>query len=159
MGLIFEMSAKKGFKHYFYGSTPETLELLKEKLNKNYPDMIIIGMYSPPFGPLTEDKDAAVVKMINDSDSDFVWIGLGAPKQERWMFEHKDKIKGLMLGVGAGFDYHAENIKRAPMWMQKASLEWFYRLMQEPKRLFGRYLSTNWKFIKLIRKENKLAKS
>lgn len=81
------------------------------------------------------------------SEPDFVWIGLGAPKQEKWMAEHQGKINGLMLGVGAGFDYYAENIKRAPEWMQKSNLEWLYRLIQDPKRLFKRYLITNTKFI------------
>ena len=104
-------------------------------------------MYSPPFRKLNEEEDAKIVEMINETEPDFVWVGLGAPKQENWMAAHKGKVKGLMIGVGAGFDYHADNIKRAPMWMQKASLEWLYRLMQDPKRLFKRYMSTNFKFI------------
>ena len=121
MGEIFKISAEKGYRHYFYGSTEETLKLLKEKLQANYPGIQIAGMYSPPFRPLTEE--------------------------EKWMAEHQGKIDGLMLGVGAGFDYYAENIKRAPMWMQKSNLEWLYRLMQDPKRLFKRYFHTNTKFI------------
>ena len=104
-------------------------------------------MYSPPFRPLTKEEDDEVIQMINEADCDFVWIGLGAPKQEIWMAEHKNRIKGLMIGVGAGFDYFAGNIKRAPMWMQKSNLEWLYRLIQEPKRLFKKYLVTNPKFI------------
>ena len=85
--------------------------------------------------------------MINEADADFVWVGLGAPKQEKWMAAHENKIKGLMVGVGAGFDYFAGNIQRAPMWMQKMNLEWLYRLLQEPKRLFKKYLISNTKFI------------
>ncbi|MCR4923129.1 MAG: WecB/TagA/CpsF family glycosyltransferase [Lachnospiraceae bacterium] len=134
-------------KHYFYGSTEETLSALSDKLKKNYPWMEIAGMYSPPFRPLTEEEDAEVVKMINDSGADFVWIGLGAPKQELWMAEHKGRIKGLMLGVGAGFDFHAGRVKRAPVIVQKLGMEWFYRLMQDPKRLLKRYFITNTKFI------------
>ena len=88
-----------------------------------------------------------MVERINETQPDFVWIGLGAPKQERWMAEHQGKIKGFMVGVGAGFDYFAGNISRAPMWMQKTNLEWVYRLLQDPKRLFGRYWHTNTKFI------------
>ena len=122
MGEIFEISAKKGYRHYFYGSKEETLELLYQKLTSNYPGIQIAGMYSPPFRPLTEEE-------------------------EKWMAAHQGKIDGLMLGVGAGFDYYAENIKRAPMWMQKHNLEWVYRLVQDPKRLFKRYWSTNTKFI------------
>lgn len=147
MGEIFKISAKKGYRHYFYGSKQENLELLEKKLKENYPGIKIAGMYSPPFRPLTEEEDKAVIERINEANPDFVWIGLGAPKQEKWMAAHQGKIDGLMLGVGAGFDYYAENIKRAPMWMQKHNLEWVYRLVQDPKRLFKRYWSTNTKFI------------
>ena len=147
MGEIFKISAKKGYRHYFYGSKEETLELLEKKLKEHYPGIEIAGMYSPPFRPLTEEKDRAIVERINETKPDFVWVGLGAPKQEKWMAVHQGKIDGLMLGVGAGFDYYAENIKRAPMWMQKHNLEWVYRLVQDPKRLFKRYWSTNTKFI------------
>ena len=147
MGEVFKISAEKGYRHYFYGSKEETLELLYQKLTQNYPGIQIAGMYSPPFRPLTEEEDKAVIERINETKPDFVWIGLGAPKQEKWMAAHQGKIDGLMLGVGAGFDYYAENIKRAPMWMQKSNLEWVYRLMQDPKRLFKRYWSTNTKFI------------
>ena len=147
MGEIFEASAKKRYRHYFYGSKEETLELLYQKLTSNYSGIQIAGMYSPPFRPLTSEEDQAIVERINETKPDFVWIGLGAPKQEKWMAEHHGKIDGLMIGVGAGFDYYAGNIKRAPMWMQKSNLEWLYRLMQDPKRLFKRYLVTNTKFI------------
>ena len=112
-------------------------------------------MYSPPYRTLTEEEDNEIIKNINNTEADIVWVGLGAPKQEIWMNNHKNKIKGLMIGVGAGFDYHAGNIKRAPKWMQKCSLEWLYRLLQDPKRLFKRYFRTNTKFIKLVHKELK----
>ena len=144
---IFKITAEKGYRHFFYGSKQETLDLLEEKLNENYPGIQIVGMYSPPFRPLTQDEDAAVIQMINKVNPDFVWVGLGAPKQENWMANHQGKIDGLMIGVGAGFDYFAGNIQRAPEWMQKYNLEWLYRLIQDPKRLFKRYLITNTKFI------------
>ena len=147
---IFEISEECGFTHYFYGSTEETLELLKEKLLAKYPNLNIVGMYSPPFRALSEEEDKKIIQMINKTKPDFVWVGLGAPKQEKWMYQHKGKVKGLMNGDGAGFDYLAEKIKRAPKWMQKCSLEWLYRLLQEPKRLFRRYFKTNLKFIRLI---------
>lgn len=147
MGEIFKISVEKGYRHYFYGSKEETLELLKQKLTEHYQGIEIVGMYSPPFRPLTEEEDNVAVKHINETKPDFVWIGLGAPKQEKWMAAHQGKINGLMIGVGAGFDYYAENIKRAPLWMQKSNLEWLYRLMQDPKRLFKRYWNTNTKFI------------
>lgn len=144
---IFKISVEKEYKHFFYGSKQETLDLLDQKLKENYPGIRITGMYSPPFRPLTAEEDEAAIKMINDAKADFVWIGLGAPKQEIWMAEHQGKIEGLMLGVGAGFDYYAGNIERAPEWMQKSNLEWFYRLIQDPRRLFYRYWHTNTKFI------------
>lgn len=147
MGEIFKISVEKGYRHYFYGSKEETLDLLQKKLEEHYPGIQIAGMYSPPFRPMTEEEDKVAVDRINESNADFVWIGLGAPKQEKWMAAHQGRVNGLMIGVGAGFDYYAENIKRAPMWMQKCNLEWVYRLMQDPKRLFKRYWETNTKFI------------
>lgn len=143
---IFDRSEKCGYRHYFYGSTPETLKVLEQKLKEQW-RLNIVGLESPPFRALTPEEDAQAVERINASGADFVWIGLGAPKQERWMAAHQGRVQGLMIGVGAGFDYFAGNIKRAPMWMQKLSLEWLYRLLQDPKRLFRRYLVTNTKFL------------
>lgn len=147
MGEILKVSAKKGYSHYFYGSTEETLEKLHETIMRQYPDIKIAGMYSPPFRPMSEEEDRAIIDRINETNPDFVWIGLGAPKQEKWMAEHQGKINGFMVGVGAGFDYYAGNISRAPEWMQKTNMEWAYRLMQDPKRLLRRYWHTNRKFI------------
>lgn len=147
MGEILKISVENGFSHYFYGSTDETLRKLKENLEKDYPGINIKGMFSPPFRALTGQEDSDYIKMINEADADFVWIGLGAPKQEFWMAQHQGKVKGLMLGVGAAFDYFAGNINLAPRWMQKNNLEWVYRLVQDPKRLFKRYLYTNPRFI------------
>ena len=144
MGEIF---AKKGYKHYFYGSTEQTLEKLYQKLNEQYPGIQIAGMYSPPFRSITEEEDTAIIERINQTEPDFVWVGLGAPKQEKWMAAHQGRVKGFMVGVGAGFDYFAGNIERAPQWMQKSNLEWVYRLLQDPRRLFNRYWHTNTKFI------------
>lgn len=144
---IFKLSAKHGYRHYFYGATEETLAKLREKLSAAYPKMEIAGMYSPPFRSLTAKEDAEVVQMINEVKADFLWVGLGAPKQEIWMAAHKGEIHSFMVGAGAGFDYFAGNISRAPEWMQRNNLEWLYRLLQDPKRLFKRYLVTNTKFI------------
>lgn len=150
MGELF--ARDNGLRHYFYGGTPETLEILSKTLTEKYPHLVIAGMVSPPFRALTPEEDAAEIRKINDARADIIWVGLGAPKQENWMYQHKGQTCGVMIGVGAGFDYHAGTIKRAPMWMQKASLEWLYRLLQEPKRLFGRYLKTNFRFLWLARK-------
>ena len=144
---VLKISAEEGYRHYFYGSTEETLEKLRKVLEEEYPGVQVAGMYSPPFRALSKEEDEEIIRMINESKADFVWIGLGAPKQERWMAEHQGKVEGFMVGVGAAFDYLAGNISRAPMRMQKANLEWLYRLLQEPKRLFKRYFYTNTKFI------------
>lgn len=144
---ILAMSAEKGWRNYFYGSSPETLEMLRKKIEERYPGAQIAGMMSPPFRDLTPQEDAEIVKQINATNPDFVWVGLGAPKQERWMAAHDGRVHALMVGVGAAFDYEAGNIKRAPQWMQKLNLEWLYRLLQDPKRLFKRYFETNTKFL------------
>ncbi len=144
---ILWISAEKGWRHYFYGSTQKTLDLLAEKLRQRYPGVQIAGMYSPPFREMTPQEDAECVRRINEANPDFVWVGLGAPKQEIWMAAHENRVHGLMIGVGAAFDYEAGNIKRAPMWMQKHNLEWLYRLMQDPRRLFKRYFTTNVKYL------------
>lgn len=130
-----------------YGSTKETLQALRAVFEKDYPGIQIAGMYSPPFRPATEEEDREIVARINEAYPDFIWVGLGAPKQEIWMADHQGNIHGFMVGVGAAFDYLAGNIKRAPEWMQKSNMEWFYRLLQDPRRLFYRYWHTNTKFI------------
>lgn len=144
-----------GLKHYFYGGSPETIEALKTKLPEKYPSMKMAGFVSPPYRKLTDSEDEEAVKLINESGADILWVGLGAPKQENWMAAHEGKVNAVMLGVGAGFDFHAGTVKRAPKWMQKLCLEWLYRLFQDPKRLFKRYLGTNMRYMKLVRKERK----
>lgn len=144
---ILELSPSRKWKHFFYGSTQETLKSLKESIMKDYPGIEIVGMYSPPFRKMTSEEDKDIIAQINDAKPDFLWVGLGAPKQEEWMAEHENKVSALMIGVGAAFDYEAGNIERAPLWMQNHNLEWLYRLLQEPKRLFKRYLYTNIKYI------------
>ena len=144
---LLRQSSTKHYRHYFYGSTQETLDILRKKVEENYPGAVIAGMYSPPFRPLSPEEDEEVVRRINEAKPDFVWVGLGAPKQERWMAVHEDRVQALMVGVGAAFDYEAGNIRRAPMWMQRHNLEWLYRLMQDPKRLFKRYFVTNTKYL------------
>ncbi|MCH5279884.1 MAG: WecB/TagA/CpsF family glycosyltransferase [Lachnospiraceae bacterium] len=144
---IFKRSGKEGYSHYFYGSSNETLRALKENLENKYPGIHIKGMYSPPYGKRSKEEWRKDLERINASGADFIWIGLGAPKQELFMYRQRGKACGLMLGVGAGFDFHAGVQKRAPLWMQRWGLEWFYRLMQEPDRLWKRYLVTNIKFL------------
>jgi len=150
---IFKLSQEKGYTQFFYGSTPETIALLEKKLKEEYPKLKIVGLYSPPFRPLTEEEDKQIISMINEAKPDFIWVGLGAPKQEKWMAAHKEKVNGVMLGVGAGFDFHAGTVKRAPKWMQEICMEWLWRMMQDPKRLMPRYLNTNFSFLYYLVKE------
>ena len=152
---LFAISKEKGYRHYFYGATEETLQSMKEVLERDYPGIQIAGMYAPPFRVLTPQEDAQIVAKINEARPDFIWIGLGAPKQEEWMYQHMGQLQGVLIGVGAGFDYLAGYIKRAPRWMQRMSLEWLYRLLQDPKRLWRRYFTSNVKFICLTRMDKK----
>lgn len=138
---------KRGQKVFFYGSTDATLERLREVLAAQYPNLQIAGTYAPPFRALSREEDAEVVDMINASEANVVFVGLGCPKQEKWMAEHRGRIHAVMIGVGAAFDYHAGVIKRAPLWWQQHGLEWLYRLGTEPRRLFKRYLVTNTLFV------------
>jgi N-acetylglucosaminyldiphosphoundecaprenol N-acetyl-beta-D-mannosaminyltransferase len=145
-------SGEYGFTHFFYGSTQDTLDKLRAKIEERYPDAKIVGMISPPFRDLTPEEDEAYVKQINEAAPDFVWVGLGAPKQEIWMAAHKGRVNALMIGVRAAFAFESGKVKRAPKWVQNMKLEWFYRMMQDPKRLFKRYFVTNIKYLWLTRK-------
>ena len=155
MPAILELSQEKGYTHYFYGSTDKTLTQLKKVLLERFPKLQIAGMYSPPFRPLTQEEDQEIIDRINASGADFIWVALGAPKQEKWMYEHQHKVNGLMLGVGAAFDFIAGTTKRAPMWMQKLCLEWVYRITQDPGRMFPRYVNTNFAFLYHVHKESR----
>jgi N-acetylglucosaminyldiphosphoundecaprenol N-acetyl-beta-D-mannosaminyltransferase len=143
-----ERAGASGHRHYFYGSTPETIELLVTRLRQRYPTLTIAGYSSPPFRALTDEEDAAAVAEINATRPDYVWIGLGMPKQEKWMASHVGRVEAAaLLGVGAAFDFSAGTVARAPGWMQRTGLEWLFRLICEPRRLARRYLIDNLVFI------------
>lgn len=144
---LFKVSKKNGWRHYFYGTTQETLDKMTLKLTKEYPGIQVAGTHPSMFRNLSAEEDKAVVAEINAANPDFVWFSLGAPKGNYFVADHQGVINGLMLSVGAGFDYYADNIKRAPVWMQKLDLEWLYRVIQEPKRLAKRYFVTIPKFL------------
>lgn len=151
---ICRISEEKGYRNYFYGSTAYVLDKLKEKLKNIFPGLRICGMYSPPFRQLSKDEDDKVADDINRSNPDIVWVGLGSPKQDLWMHEHRDRINGpVMIGVGAAFDFLAGTKKQAPRWMQKIGMEWFFRLITEPKRLWKRYVFGNVRFLYLVTQE------
>jgi len=148
---ILQMGQMDNLRHFFYGSSEGTLIKLQKNINAKYPFAIISGMISPPFRPITADENRVYIEKINSCNPDIIWIGLGAPKQEIWMYENYRKInRGIMIGVGAGFDYLAGNTKHAPQWMKSMALEWLYRLIQEPRRLWKRYLVTNTLFLLYI---------
>ena len=135
------ISGKSGYRNYFYGSTSDVLVKLGKKLNEKYPGLIIAGSFSPPFRALTGEEDNRIVEEINRSNSDIVWVGLGSPKQDLWMYEHRDKINApILVGVGAAFDFLAGVKPQAPRWIRNNGFEWLFRLVTEPKRLWRRYL-------------------
>lgn len=135
---------KNGYRHFLYGGGDGVADKLAAKLTEDYPGIQIVGKYTPPFRPLTPEEDADVIKQINESGADIVWVGLSTPKQEYWMSQHIRKLQApVMVGVGAAFDFLAGLKSQAPRWMQPLGLEWFYRMVTEPKRLAKRYLTNN----------------
>ena len=149
-----ELSQQKSYKHYFYGGTPETNRLLVSKLSERFPRLNIVGDFAPPMRNVGEEEDASVLEQINKADPDVMWVGLGSPKQDYWMFKHRDKLNvPVMVGVGAAFDFLAGVKKQAPRWMQNLGLEWFFRFCCEPRRLWRRYIIGNTKFIYWIIKD------
>lgn len=148
---VCEASLQKGYRHFFYGGNEGVPELLRDKLQEKFPGLLVVGTYSPPFRPLTPEEDAAIVSQINAARPDIVWVGLSTPKQERWMAAHLGKVQApVMIGVGAAFDFHAGLKPQAPRWMQRSGLEWFFRMVSEPKRLARRYLQNNPKFVMAV---------
>lgn len=150
-----EQSQQRGHKHFLYGGGDGVAELLASRLVARFPQLQIVGTYTPPFRPLTAEEDADVVSRINASGADIVWVGLSTPKQERWMADHRDRVQApVMIGVGAAFDFHAGLKSQAPYWMQRSGLEWFYRLLTEPRRLGRRYLVNNPSFVWRVCRES-----
>jgi N-acetylglucosaminyldiphosphoundecaprenol N-acetyl-beta-D-mannosaminyltransferase len=134
-------SEKHPCRHFFFGGVPGVAERLRDKLKTRFPDLQVVGCYTPPFRPLNAEEKAQLQKMVHVAQPDIMWVGLSTPKQERFMAEFLPHLEvTLMIGVGAAFDFHAGLVKQAPRWMQRYGLEWFYRLCREPRRLAGRYL-------------------
>jgi N-acetylglucosaminyldiphosphoundecaprenol N-acetyl-beta-D-mannosaminyltransferase len=151
MAAMCERSRARGYRHFLYGSTPETLQRLQAALHRHFRGLNIVGAYAPPFSPLGPDQDAREVELINASQPDLVWVGLSTPKQERWMASHVGRVRApVLLGVGAAFDFLAGVKPQAPRWMMTCGLEWLFRLACEPRRLGPRYLLNNPFFLLLL---------
>ncbi len=149
MEAIFELSDHGNtWSHFFYGNTPEVLAQLKSRLGKRYPHLKIAGMYSPPFRPPTPEEDEEHVRMINSSGADFLWVSLGCPKQEQWLYDHRDRLN-VVVGGGSGavFNFFSGETFKAPDWVRYLGLEWLLRLLLEPRRLYRRYLLKYPKFV------------
>jgi N-acetylglucosaminyldiphosphoundecaprenol N-acetyl-beta-D-mannosaminyltransferase len=144
-----ERAAKTGVRMYLYGGRNQgALVQLALNLRRRHPGLRIVGGYSPPYGRMSAEADEAMVQEINASRADVVWVGIGVPKQEKWMMRMRDKLEApVLIGVGAAFDFHAGLVPQAPQWMQSAGLEWAYRLAHEPRRLWQRYARYNPRFV------------
>ncbi len=148
---VIERSVPLGVSHYFYGGREGVADRLAEAFLVAMPAATIVGTYCPPFRPLTPQEEDVIADEINSSGADVVWVGLSTPKQERWIASMRDRLDvKLICSVGAAFDYHTGSIRPAPAWMKRVALEWFYRLMQEPRRLWRRYFEIVPKFLFLI---------
>jgi N-acetylglucosaminyldiphosphoundecaprenol N-acetyl-beta-D-mannosaminyltransferase len=144
---ILESASYENVSVGFYGGSPEVLQSLLARMKDRFPNLKTAYSFSPPFQEISVEDDAEIVKNINASSVRILFVGLGCPKQERWMAEHRGKVNAVMLGVGAAFDFHAGLKPQAPSWMQKIGLEWLYRLATEPRRLWRRYLYHNPRFV------------
>jgi N-acetylglucosaminyldiphosphoundecaprenol N-acetyl-beta-D-mannosaminyltransferase len=154
MPLLIDRSRAQGARHFFYGGAPGVADALAAKLVERFPGMIVAGTHSPPFRPLTEDEDAAEIELINGARPDYVWVGLGSPKQDLWIDDHRGRLNASVLfAVGAAFDFHSGGLRRAPVWMQRTGTEWLYRLLAEPRRLLRRYTVVNTKFVLLLARQ------
>jgi N-acetylglucosaminyldiphosphoundecaprenol N-acetyl-beta-D-mannosaminyltransferase len=150
---------KQGLSVFLFGATQDTLNAIREQAVREYPTLKIAGMFSPPFGALTSKDNELYAQMINESGANIVLVALGCPKQETWMAQNFSQIQAVLLGVGGAFAVYGRLQKRAPEWMQKMALEWFYRLIQEPGRMAKRYVVTNTLFTYLLMKASISKKS
>lgn len=150
MPLVLEQAEREGIPVGFYGASQQVLDRLTGIVRARYPKLRVAYSFSPPFRPLTLDEDAQVVSAINASGVRILFIGLGNPKQEKWMAAHRGRVQAVMVGVGAAFDFLAGSKKQAPRWMMPIGLEWLFRLCTEPRRLWRRYLKHNPRFLWLF---------
>lgn len=151
---VCERGQARGYRHFFYGGAEGVAERLAERLRARFPRLLVAGVYSPPFRPLTAEEERDVAARINASGADIVWVGLGTPKQDYWMARFRPMLSApALIAVGAAFDFHAGRVRQAPRWMQRSGLEWFFRLTQDPRRLWKRYLVGNPRFVYLVARQ------
>lgn len=150
MHLVLEKAEREGIPVGFYGVSEPVLERLTGIVRARFPELRIAYAFSPPFRPLTPEEDREVISTINASEARILFIGLGNPKQEKWMAAHRGQVQAVMVGVGAAFDFLAGSKKQAPRWMMPLGLEWLFRLCTEPRRLWKRYLKHNPRFLWLF---------
>ena len=145
---LMRASLERGYTHFFYGGKAGVAAALRDRLTARFPGLKVVGTLSPPFRPMTEPEEEALAERLAAAAPDVLWVGLSTPKQERWMAAHVGKVNAkVMIGVGAAFDFHTGRLRQAPRWMQRAGLEWLFRVCVEPRRLWRRYLRNNAEFI------------
>ena len=143
-----ELSVQRGYRHFLYGGQLGVAEQLRAFLEAQFPGLKIVGTYTPPFRKLNSKEEEELISQVRASKPDILWVGLGAPKQERFMAHYLDQFQvPLMVGVGAAFDFHTGRIRDCPDWVKRAGLQWLHRLVQDPKRLLKRYLRANPAFL------------
>lgn len=145
---VLAMSEERGYTQFLYGGGDGVAQELKQALEQRFPKLQIVGTYTPPFRPLNPDEESQLVEQVRELRPDVIWVGLSTPKQEKFMAQYWQQLDAtLFFGVGAAFDFHAGKVRQAPRWMQRSGLEWFFRLVCEPKRLWKRYLKNNPLFL------------
>ncbi len=148
---VCERGQRHGYRHFFYGGAPGVAEDLAARLKARFPALQVAGIYTPPFRPLTAEEEQSIVTAINASNADIVWVGLGTPKQDYWVAQFRPWLEAsVLIAVGAAFDFHTGRVRQAPRWMQRTGTEWLFRLSQDPRRLWKRYILGNPRFIWLV---------
>lgn len=149
-----DLGRARGYRHFFYGGASGVAEALAARLSVQFPGLEVAGTYTPPFRPLRAQEEAEIATLINNSRATIVWVGLGTPKQDYWVAHFRPLLEAsVLIAVGAAFDFHTGRIRQAPRWMQRTGFEWLFRLSQDPKRLWKRYILGNPRFVYLVARQ------
>lgn len=148
MSAMCRLSVERGYRHFFYGGLPGVAEQLRRNFEARFPGLQVVGTYAPPFRDLNPEEEASLMEILGQTKPHILWVGLGAPKQERFMAQYVDRFRvPLLIGVGAAFDFHTGRIRDCSPWIKQCGLQWLHRLVQEPRRLWRRYLRHNPAFV------------